>query len=256
MLDGSLYPGVVSTHEELRGCGPDDYTILFTARPPSMCQNLTQTLARIAGPEDRPRLSILPGAGMKAGIKNVTQIMMNDYHRLGDKKLQRFREYAQLFPDAVGRTVFIGDDGQADLDISDELLAATHPETGQHYFAFIAIHAVSQRTTTPLPSMKEHDRVTEEKRAKYPPLPSAMGRHRFFYFVDYNDLADQLCESHWLSAESKKRIQTASLKETVCAEHFTTEQREELFCNPSTSPRPSPRGAAKCASSSTAGYPS
>merc|ERR1712194_179267 len=43
-LDGSLYPGVVSMHEELRGTGPDDYTILFTARPPTMCKKLEQTL--------------------------------------------------------------------------------------------------------------------------------------------------------------------------------------------------------------------
>ena len=73
-LDGSLYPGVVQLHKELRGDGPDDYTVLFTARPPSMCRKLVVTLHRLAGPEARPRLAILPGSGLMQGAKNVVRM--------------------------------------------------------------------------------------------------------------------------------------------------------------------------------------
>merc|ERR1712176_1111766 len=121
-LDGSLYPGVVQLHKELRGSGPDCYSVLLTARPPSLCAKLKHKLADIAGDEHHQRMSILPGATLMKAVWNALWIELGDCTELGKTKLVRFGEYMQLFPDMCGNFVFIGDDGQADSDITDKML--------------------------------------------------------------------------------------------------------------------------------------
>eukprot|EP00408_Alexandrium_pacificum_P048850 CAMPEP_0171268666 /NCGR_PEP_ID=MMETSP0790-20130122/59794_1 /TAXON_ID=2925 /ORGANISM="Alexandrium catenella, Strain OF101" /LENGTH=85 /DNA_ID=CAMNT_0011737445 /DNA_START=13 /DNA_END=266 /DNA_ORIENTATION=- len=78
-------------------------------------------------------MAILPG---QSGTVNVAlsafRVLTGDYSGLGETKVLRLLEYASLFPECAGRFAFIGDDGQADLEAAQEMLALTtwHLEGG------------------------------------------------------------------------------------------------------------------------------
>ena len=50
---------------------------------------------------------------------NAVRVLTGRYSRLGEVKVNRVKEYAALFPEYVGRFVFIGDDGQGDMKAAE-----------------------------------------------------------------------------------------------------------------------------------------
>jgi hypothetical protein len=193
--DGRLYPGVAKLHKELRkGDPPHAYSVMLTARPPSFCSTLPAKLARIAASAgSSTRLSILPGADVPKAVFNLAGILGGTYDELGHEKLQRIKEYTALFPEQVGRNVFIGDDGQADFMVAKEVLSMTDMSSGAPLFAFVAIKAVQTSDDFLIPR-EEQKALTERLREAYPPVSFAqrLPRHRFFYFTTYEDFAKQL----------------------------------------------------------------
>eukprot|EP00928_Gymnodinium_smaydae_P043561 TRINITY_DN29153_c0_g1_i1.p1 TRINITY_DN29153_c0_g1~~TRINITY_DN29153_c0_g1_i1.p1 ORF type:complete len:452 (+),score=58.41 TRINITY_DN29153_c0_g1_i1:98-1453(+) len=240
VLNGTLYPGVKTLLHALRGeLGAErDYPVLLTARPPSLVCSLTTKLDGFASPSPKSsafcnckgRMAILPGADGFAMISNALRILLCSYETLGSMKLSRVIEYAMLFPDFGGRFVFIGDDGQADLSAGVEMLSLPAPAMegcesagyAQHIgamFAFVAIHAVSNvGGNNHVVDAEKRSAKVKEIRRLHPPLASHAGfaveqgkgeRHRFFYFVDYIDLARQLTEAGWLSTSHVEAVQRA-----------------------------------------------
>eukprot|EP00927_Polykrikos_kofoidii_P042635 TRINITY_DN36668_c0_g1_i1.p1 TRINITY_DN36668_c0_g1~~TRINITY_DN36668_c0_g1_i1.p1 ORF type:complete len:609 (+),score=96.08 TRINITY_DN36668_c0_g1_i1:64-1890(+) len=240
--DGRLYPGVSRLHSELRGGLRDvyggDYSVLLTARPPSFVKTLHHKFKRLTGLQN-PRMAILPGQGGFVNMtKNVMRTLKGNYTNLGVTKLRRAIEYSSLFPEFVGRFVFIGDDGQADLLAAEEMLALT-PQTAaevlfspthlgkhgdlkpsNHLFAFVAMHAVHQGDDYKVPSERRDSQVLRI-RTRFPALTleesliepfeytDCASRHRFFYFVNYADLATQLLAAGWLQQEQCQAIHRA-----------------------------------------------
>eukprot|EP00928_Gymnodinium_smaydae_P069546 TRINITY_DN5306_c0_g1_i1.p1 TRINITY_DN5306_c0_g1~~TRINITY_DN5306_c0_g1_i1.p1 ORF type:complete len:702 (-),score=75.33 TRINITY_DN5306_c0_g1_i1:400-2505(-) len=204
-LDGRLYPGASTTHRELRGGLRDehggDYSVLLTARPPFLVRSLATKLRRIAG-LDRPRIAILPGQGGAMNVAmNAVRALTGNYARLGQTKVARVTEYVSLFPDYLGRFVFIGDDGQADASAACDMLALTAKVNGANVplMAFVAVHAVQTGDAYVVPRAQQVA-LTHNMRARHPALSSssAKRRHRFFYFIDYGDLATQLAAAGWI----------------------------------------------------------
>merc|ERR1712176_1177927 len=132
----------------------------------------------------------------------------------GEAKLHRMLEYGYLFPDCVGRFVFIGDDGQADVEVAEQMLHLSMPngisQTRTTMFAFVAVHAVQHGGTYAVTDTKRAALV-HRLRAEHPPLSPEQSvmtvngchqsRHRFFYFLDYGDLAQQLAAAGWIESE-------------------------------------------------------
>jgi len=170
-------------------------------------------------------MAILPGKGGAAMCKNLVNILRGNYTNLGNAKLLRFVQYSLLFPDYAGRFVFIGDDGQADLDAAQEMLALqSHQVAGSRtettpdvpIIAFIAIHAV--RNSAGVFNVPEQDRIkkVQELRDKFPRVADAPGAarndlplHRFFYYEDVKDLARQLRKAGWLDLAQQDAITMA-----------------------------------------------
>lgn len=228
-LDGRLYPGVSRLHRELRNGLREshgaDYSVLLTARPPFLVQSLGQKLKRIAGVR-QPRMSILPGAdGAWKAVKNAWRVLTGTYDQLGEKKVERIKEYAQLFPEYAGRFVFIGDDGQADLKAAEEMLGLTIGHLGPlvantaglksdtPLLAFAAIHAtVLEQGSTATFALHPRKRVAtvNQIRHQYKGIKShaATGLlyHRFFYFEDYAELAKDLNAAGWIYSDQLDAI--------------------------------------------------
>jgi len=233
-LDGRLYPGVSKMHAELRGglrdaWGDGDYSGLLTARPPMFMSSLARNFPRIAG-KSKPRMAILPGQG---GVLNVTwnavRVLAGRYSSIGKAKVARLREYAQLFPDLAGRFVFIGDDGQADMEAAEEMLDITTPGPPgcpeRRLVAFVAVHAVCQGELYAVP-FPRRQLLTRKIRQKYPAVPWKCGvdgsvssqgprRHRFFYFENYWDLARQLVAADWIEPAQAAAIERAARRDEL-----------------------------------------
>eukprot|EP00930_Biecheleria_cincta_P070737 TRINITY_DN58350_c0_g1_i1.p1 TRINITY_DN58350_c0_g1~~TRINITY_DN58350_c0_g1_i1.p1 ORF type:complete len:730 (-),score=109.51 TRINITY_DN58350_c0_g1_i1:402-2591(-) len=235
-LDGRLYPGVSRLHRELRNglresCG-GDYSVLLTARPPFLVQSLGKKLRRITGVQ-KPRMSILPGAeGTWKAVKNAWRVLTGDYNQLGETKVERIKEYAQLFPEFAGRFVFIGDDGQADLKAAEEMLGLTVSSLGPlvgntaglkadtPLLAFAAIHAtVVQQGSCPTFALHPRERLATINRIRQQRRAvktchsngqaSGLSYHRFFYFEDYAELAKNLEGAGWIYSEQLDAILAA-----------------------------------------------
>lgn len=221
-LDGRLYPGVAQMHTVLRGSlGPDrDYPVLLTARPPPLVSKLPGKLHELTD-EVRPRMAILPGVGGFRIAANTVRILCHSYSKLAKMKVLRVVQYAWLFPDFVGRFVFIGDDGQGDLAAAADMLRLRAPRLEPHQeppasldsgasllgsgplLAFAAIHAVRERSGDFVtPPARRAQRVQELRRMFPPEGPGEApeSRLRFFYFEDYADLARQLASAGWIEA--------------------------------------------------------
>lgn len=238
-MDGSLYPGVVQMHRELRGDGPDDFSVILTARTARNCKSLPSKLSRLIGGEDKPRLSILSGSSSTMGSVErfvKTKISKTKFRRtVGQQKIIRLKQYAQLYPDFAGQFVFIGDDGQADSDASVEMLAQKVPGTDQHVLAFVAIHAVRNKDGTFKIHPQEREDIIRIRREAFPPIdqrssdshvldPAAFPPQResvqqaqgqrFFYYENYGDLASQLSEAGWISHDSAQRVTESFIRES------------------------------------------
>merc|ERR1712110_1061955 len=153
--DGSLYPGVVELFNQLRGehsensdCSDSvmagfSHVVVLTARPPWMISSLQTKLQALIESSRTSRLGILPGAGGVQMVQNGMRILgcgkmrshvrkesggvginqrLNQMKGIGETKVQRFKQYLQLFPDCAGFYVFLGDDGQADISAAYEML--------------------------------------------------------------------------------------------------------------------------------------
>merc|ERR1712232_624062 len=111
----------------------------------------------------------------------TVKILRSNYSSLGQTKVARVVEYALLFPEYAQRFVFLGDDGQADLEASEEMLGMRCPSLkgcrseawSNHFmFAFVAIHAVRDaRGVFKKPEQKRNAEVARI-RAKYCALKS------------------------------------------------------------------------------------
>jgi len=170
--------------------------------------------------------------------------LAGNYTRLGTTKVARVVEYAALFPEIVGRFVFIGDDGQADLEASLQMLGLTAPASGaqegngevpapeQFLLAFVAVHAVNLGATDEdsgfVVPERQRSELVRRVRIKYSPLSversqtdsvegeaSVPLRHRFFYFENYQDLAKQLCDAGWLNAEQEQAVERAAKRDRL-----------------------------------------
>jgi len=238
-VDGSLYPGVVQMHRELRGHGPDDFSVILTARTARNCKSLPLKLSRLIGGEDKPRLSILSGSSSTIGSVErfvKTKISKTKFSRtIGQQKISRLKQYAQLYPDFGGKFVFIGDDGQSDSDASLEMLAEKVPGTDQHVLAFVAIHAVQNKDGTFKIHPQEREDIIRIRREAFPPIhqrssdfhvldPAAFPPRRdsvqwaqgqrFFYYENYLDLAYQLHEAGWISHDSAQLVKESFVRES------------------------------------------
>jgi len=245
-LDGRLYPGASRMHVELRGDlrsdHGKDYSVLLTARPTFMVKPLlNRYLRRISG-LDPPRMAILPGEGSSMNVAmNALLVLTGNYSSLGKTKVMRMLEYASLFPEYAGRFVFIGDDGQADLEAAQEMLSldtrdlqnsrsrsGTRPRLSSEaaptaLMAFVAIHA-TRGTSFNVPEWRRL-RLVRETRAKFPALakqssmardgPVGIQRHRFFYFTDYSNLAEQLAASGWIQRSQCQAILRAADRDSM-----------------------------------------
>jgi len=242
--DGSLYPGVCCLHRQLRSGLRDeyggDYTVLLTARPPWLLHGFTKRFPRLSGVQ-KARMGILPGeASRSAAVMNTARALVGNFSRIGDTKVLRMKEYAKLFPDLLGRFVFIGDDGQADLMVAQELLSQTErrpspakksdgggaSSTIVHALAWVAVKLVSSGN----PSTKGRDKQEDCEsfcqlmRMKYPALPpeaqvmEAAGpgpKHRFFFFTHYLDLAEQLAQASWISSAQRDAVERSFARDLL-----------------------------------------
>lgn len=225
-LDGRFYPGVSRLHRELRAGLREnyggDYSVLLTARPPFLVKSTTTKTMRLSGVRN-PRLAILPGTSNNMEVAgNFFNILRGKFSQLGQVKVSRMLEYAALFPEYAGRFVFIGDDGQGDFDAAIEMLKLRQDSLAnsrryrspQHLLAFVAVHAVQQKSGTVV-SADERSQRTASVRKKHPPIAAESSgsagpmRHRFFYFDDYMDLAEQLTAAGWLEPEQGDAVMQA-----------------------------------------------
>lgn len=228
-LDGRLYPGVSRTHLELRGGLRDayggDYSVLLTARPPALVRSLGNKLKRITG-LNNPRMAILPGEGNPADMaKNAVRALFGKYTQLGETKRARAVEYARLFPEYAGRFVFIGDDGQADAEAARDMLAMRGDGASRAVplFAFVAVKAVKQTDDYLVPT-RQRTELVEVSRRQFPSFENPPGataaadgtrHHRFFYFDDYQDLAEQLAEAGWIRSDQRDNILRAFCRDRM-----------------------------------------
>lgn len=256
-LDGRLYPGVSRMHRELRSgirdaYGPD-YSVLLTARPPFMVKSMPDRLKRIAGLQN-PRLSILPGSNsIKEVAKNFFKVLAGRFDNLGELKVVRVLEYSVVFPDYAGRFVFIGDDGQGDFDAAMKMLSLKigqgqplgmtlkHGESSRlavdssmPLLAFVAIHSVLQKDQATISCELRNQRINE-LRAQNPPIPVEKSvcpgppgavRHRFFYFDDYSDLAEQLAAAGWIEP-----MQRDAITRSFFCDHTPEPMKEVARCD-------------------------
>lgn len=210
--DGRLYPGVVRFHEVLRGVGPFDYTVLLTARPPPIVSGLQEKLCALTS-VGCPRLAILPGVERAIDMMNSIRTIVKGnreeqslsarleiFRPLGEQKAGRFREYWPLFPEQVGSYAFLGDDGQGDL-VASELMLAEKDAEGKALMAFCAMHAVQPRDDGQcLVPEGEREALVARLRQQFPGFgQGSQAKHRFFYFREYRDLAQQLKDAGWIS---------------------------------------------------------
>jgi len=171
---------------------------------------------------------------------NALLVLTGNYSSLGKTKVMRMLEYASLFPEYAGRFVFIGDDGQADLEAAQEMLGldtrhlqSLRSRTGSRprlsseaaptaMMAFVAIHA-TRGTSFNVPEWRRL-KLVRETRAKYPALakstmasdrPAGLQRHRFFYFTDYSNLAEQLALSGWIGRSQCQAILRAAERDSM-----------------------------------------
>lgn len=233
-LDGQLYPGVCRLHRELRNGLREsyggDYSVLLTARPPRLIRHLPERFPRLTGLKN-PRMAILPGEGGAQMALNTIRVLAGNYERLGITKLARMRQYASLFPDCMGRFVFIGDDGQADLAAAEEMLQLTSVPSragldrgSTPILAFVAIKACAKAERKDNVTEAQRNDVVQRIRNRYRPVPEdkAVGRgppgaarHRFFYFDDYWDLAEQLARAGWLAPEQRDAVHRAVTRDAI-----------------------------------------
>eukprot|EP00929_Paragymnodinium_shiwhaense_P117038 TRINITY_DN8715_c0_g1_i1.p1 TRINITY_DN8715_c0_g1~~TRINITY_DN8715_c0_g1_i1.p1 ORF type:complete len:760 (-),score=100.95 TRINITY_DN8715_c0_g1_i1:329-2608(-) len=244
-LDGRLYPGVCRLHRELRRglreqYGGQDYSVLLTARPPALVGGLKTTCRRLSGIR-YPRLAILPGSGGAADMAmNAMRVLFSKFSQLGAVKVTRLQEYSDLFPEYVGRFVFIGDDGQGDLIAAEEMLGKAVPRpswlpavpaslsSARHsatipLVAFVAVKACQNDDRLVVPPQQQGKTVKRIRKA-HPALPPELTavhsatdcqRHRFFYFQDYIDLAEQLAGAGWLEPKQRDAIVRAAGRDNI-----------------------------------------
>jgi len=150
---------------------------------------------------------------------NALMVMAGYYSRLGETKLSRLQQYAELFPDYAGRFAFIGDDGQADLDAAEGMLKMRAGKAPLLAFAAIKAcyasegHAVSStaRQATVRRLRGAHPGVERPLGCAAPRAP----HHRFFYFDNYRELAGQLTEAGWLAPAQNAAILRAFARDCV-----------------------------------------
>eukprot|EP00931_Biecheleriopsis_adriatica_P007367 TRINITY_DN108657_c0_g1_i1.p1 TRINITY_DN108657_c0_g1~~TRINITY_DN108657_c0_g1_i1.p1 ORF type:complete len:771 (-),score=168.47 TRINITY_DN108657_c0_g1_i1:12-2324(-) len=230
-LDGRLYPGVVRLHLELRAglreAYGGDYSVMLTARPAFLANGLVEKLRRMCGEATKkPRMAILPGGANV--VANLGRALAGNYSTLGETKVKRLLQYESLFPEYAGRFVFIGDDGQADVEAAERMLTL-EPCTGSSFarklVAFVAIKAVM---TDPkgkqfVVSPEDRRRKEADLRRHFAPEPASgplpaegdenKTRHRFFYFETYEDLARQLGQAGWIKQEQVDAILRAAKRD-------------------------------------------
>jgi len=89
--------------------------------------------------------------------------------------------------------------------------------------AFVAIHA-TKGTSFNVPEWRR-SKLVRETRAKYPALakrstmaddgPVGLQRHRFFYFTDYSNLAEQLALAGWIRRSQCQAIRRAAERDSM-----------------------------------------
>jgi len=162
-------------------------------------------------------------------------------------KVVRMLEYSALFPEYAGRFVFIGDDGQGDFDAAADMLTLTvgqgrkygggsrsAAERAMPLLAFVAVHSVQDKHGVKVCEGVRSERI-ERLRARNPgvpvessviPGPAGVVRHRFFYFDDYMDLAEQLGTAGWLEPEQRDSVMQA-----FSIDHTPEPVQEVMRCN-------------------------
>mmetsp|Transcript_10714 Transcript_10714/g.24415 ORF Transcript_10714/g.24415 Transcript_10714/m.24415 type:complete len:706 (+) Transcript_10714:64-2181(+) len=254
---GEMYPGVRRLCRELRAdlrSGHDlSYPVLLSARPSWLVLPLVEKFMSLCS-GDRA-LAILPGKGGSHVPMNLARILaLGDYAALGRVKILRMVQYSLLFPDYAGRFCFIGDDGQADLQVADDMLSlrcadwdhllakaveevpaderpmgrAVSKTPGERIplMAFVAIRAVHIAPGKPRAPADARQKKVDELRSHHPGIKQGSDpreRHRFFYFTDYEELAQELYESGWLEQNQLDGILDEAQKERplVCTNYDT-----------------------------------
>lgn len=195
-----------------------------------MLRPLVGTLRRICG-VTKPRMAILPGQGGTVNLTlNMFRVLTGNYAKLGETKVKRMLQYALLFPEYAGQFVFLGDDGQADAGVAAEMLGLSLPSAGsaEHLtsasglssgcaplVAFVAVHAVQQGESHVV-KPEQRKAFVEELRRRFPPDSDSSGSlHRFFYFVDYEDLAAQLAEAGWFTEAQRDAVFAAAKRDRL-----------------------------------------
>eukprot|EP00928_Gymnodinium_smaydae_P023899 TRINITY_DN1953_c0_g1_i2.p1 TRINITY_DN1953_c0_g1~~TRINITY_DN1953_c0_g1_i2.p1 ORF type:complete len:636 (+),score=86.14 TRINITY_DN1953_c0_g1_i2:100-2007(+) len=275
--DGSLYPGIVELHRQLRGDSVAEggffrHTTVLTARPPMLVRKLMTKLAPLVSTVVGDRLAILPGVGGLQMAQNVGAILgVGKFQRhirrssggmsldvrqqrlanLGVAKVNMFAQYAQIYPDCAGLFCFFGDDGQADVMASEEMLKLTTNVVltcngePQPVLAFAAIHAVQPIASSDgrpqhLVSDAERGALVERLRLKFPPVgpPGVISAevaratkpfHRFFYYEDVSDLARQLLDAGWLGSAQVAAIEEAFRSESEAPPKVLSSPRRRLL---------------------------
>lgn len=148
MEHGQIYPCIHEVHCALRGDHQDNkvcHPVYLSARPAVLAkkqkpelQLLAQKMALL---QKLPRkdlfCSVLPGADDVGGMvencfgilcQNLPGMQKGMLCSLGKKKIERFYQYARLFPEPS--YAFIGDDGQGDFEAARGLLELSRNQGG------------------------------------------------------------------------------------------------------------------------------
>lgn len=135
--NGTLYPGVVSLHEELqRATVADDSPIaalvLLTARPRDKMGVVERWTQRQMHRKGLPEMTVLSG----------TLFDLRSHTAMAKRKLRNFQMYQELYPEY--RFVFFGDSGQGDSQLGTMMLDRfpTRIET-------VLIHQVNAKRLAP-----------------------------------------------------------------------------------------------------------
>jgi len=170
----------------------------------------------------------LPGVGGAVAARNAFKILRSDCANLGRVKIQRLKEYAALFPECAGRFVIFGDDGQADLAVTDQMLSLV--DTSYNFLvAWVAIHAVKTGKDDFITRLEDRDHWIDKLRRKHPPLAGAASRHRFFYFTDYEELAVQLSTTGWITPSQRDAVMHAAERDRFLAGLLKAAQGQNML---------------------------
>lgn len=184
----------------------------------------------------------------KLQMMNIFKARQKQISPLGDTKAENFKNYQEKFPEMQGSFVFMGDDGQADLNraavknLAVEVeVEEKNPATGkmekktQKTMAFAAIHATQPYAHVIgykfnigyTPAFRQI--ISGMMNRRFPPQKSHGYKPRFFYHTGPSNLELQLEQGGWMNATMVSDLRDEELAEYKTGDGAVNTELKKLY---------------------------